>query len=176
MIYESLEKIPATKYNDPECENNKILLTIIERIAEESKNKKYIVGGGISLAISFGKLIRCHKDLDLYILKEDLNFWKDFFQKFNLTTKNNSWNDNYYVFDKNNYKLIDLMFKIPNFEGKVLDDVPTLNKYNVMVLDPEIVKIQKLDIFPERALKRIKKEKIDFKNYFNEDYVISKKY
>lgn len=179
MLYDILNKVPATTYNNPEALKNKHIFTIIEKIAEtaELNNKQYIIGGGGSLAIYYDKIIRKHKDLDLYILKEDLDFWRGFLQSFNLDIRKNNWNENYHAYivgKKTKYKLIDINFTVPmtiwdekkqQFRvgtvfsaaapkysgvfalGSTIDHVPYITKYGIRILPPEIVKEQKIGRF-----------------------------
>ena len=170
MLYELLNKEPATEYNNPEAISNKELCKIVEFAAKtaEINYKKYIIGGGIALAIYYNKIVRKHRDLDLYILKEDFNFWKSFCETFNLVVFKNKWNKNYYggkiINNKKIKRLIDLNFNIPNLikengeikilisdfitdrwqNGITIEDAPYILKHGVRILSPEVIKEQKI--------------------------------
>ena len=194
MLYAILNKIPATQYNNPEVLKNKHIFTIIEKIAETAKlnNKQYIIGGGASLAIFHDKIIRKHKDLDLYILKEDLDFWRGFLQSFNLDIRKNTWNENYYAFildKKTKYKLIDIGFQVPNTSwdeqrqefkitmdsgrerfwfGATINHVPYITKHGIRILPPEILKEQKIGRFISKGKFYNKlRDDVDFRVYYD---------
>lgn len=71
-LFDSLEKINNGE-GDPSCERNRFLVTIVQFVAEQ--NKPYFIGGGFALVFSSGKIYRCHKDIDIFFLPEDKEFW-----------------------------------------------------------------------------------------------------
>jgi hypothetical protein len=71
-LYDSIEKI-KDGVGDPFCDRNRKLIDLVQFIAEQGR--PYFVGGGFALVFSYGKIYRCHGDVDLFFLPEDKNFW-----------------------------------------------------------------------------------------------------
>lgn len=71
-LYDSITKIKDGE-EDPYCERNQKLINIVQFIAEQ--RRPFFVSGGFALVFSSGKMYRCHKDVDLYFLPQDKNFW-----------------------------------------------------------------------------------------------------
>lgn len=48
--------------------------------AAQKHNKRYYIGGGFAIDLTFGGLSRPHGDLDFYPMEEDTQWWKDWFR------------------------------------------------------------------------------------------------
>lgn len=59
-----------------------MLEALLLRIAETAQKhqKRYYIGGGFAIDLTFGGLSRPHGDVDLYPLEEDTQWWKDWFR------------------------------------------------------------------------------------------------
>jgi hypothetical protein len=71
-LYDNIQKIKVGE-EDPDCERNRMLVDLVQYIAEQ--NRPFFIGGGLALVFSSDKMYRCHKDVDLFFLPEDRNFW-----------------------------------------------------------------------------------------------------
>jgi hypothetical protein len=67
------------------CEKNYKFINLLQLISESQK--QHILFGGFSLVVYYKKIYRCHKDIDISFLYEDLNFWKIFFNKLGFKEK-----------------------------------------------------------------------------------------
>jgi hypothetical protein len=50
----------------------------IATTAEEA-GKRYYIGGGFAVDLSFGGISRPHEDVDFHPMEEDTRWWKDWF-------------------------------------------------------------------------------------------------
>jgi hypothetical protein len=55
-----------------------LVLSIAE--AAQQHQKRYFIGGGFAIDLTFGGLSRPHGDVDFYPLEEDTQWWKDWFR------------------------------------------------------------------------------------------------
>jgi len=81
-LYDNIQKI-KDGVGDPFCERNRQIIDMVQFIAEQ--NRPYFVGGGFALVFSYGKIYRCHGDIDLFFLPEDRNFWLSKLDKYGIS-------------------------------------------------------------------------------------------
>ena len=162
MLFESLNKLDISPYNNPNCFKNQSLCLLIEKLL--TYDKYFIIGGSFALALNFNELIRCSNDLDIYCYLEDADFWLKIFKSLGFTITKSQ--QGFYIRSKDK-TIIDfnpiLVHGREIIRVKDLGyDLRTKNIMGVNILDPEIVKYQKLAGMRQ-------KDKFDLKHYFNID-------
>jgi hypothetical protein len=80
------------------------LLLKIAHVAQEA-GKRYYIGGGFAVDLTFGGLSRPHEDIDFHPMEEDTQWWKDWFTSQGyLISKDPDMNDYPYAFLPTNEK------------------------------------------------------------------------
>jgi len=155
MIYDLLKK-------DLEYNKNKDIFKYIDLVSKSVK--PYAIGGGISLSIYYDKIYREHKDLDIYILKKDIDYWINLFKTYdnNLKVKNKYKASLCRIESKGlcldlvclNGEFDSKKSKIINFNAPSANpfyyitkfkEIDIINKYNVFILCPDIIKLTKIN-------------------------------
>lgn len=142
------------------------LLLDIAKIAQK-ENKKYYIGGGFSIYLTLGKILRNHEDIDFYPDKKDKQWWKNWFIKKGYKIIRGEWMNNYpdayyltndkgeyfadvypiKIFDNGSIGMLNKNGKYGVWEGKSWIEVKKVafQKTSVFVENPKSVIEQKLE-------------------------------
>ncbi len=112
----------------------------IAKIAEQN-SKKYMIGGGWALELTLGKITRNHHDIDFFPLKDDVVWWRNWFESQGLKTKDEQTNEGLIIKVLGNKKetLVDM---VPSDLGNVMSVI--YKGIKIFIDDPQKILDEKL--------------------------------
>jgi len=106
------------------------LVMKIARAAKENK-KEYLIGGGLAIDLSLGKISRNHHDIDFHPMLDDYSWWIKWFKDRGYKVRNrrdHKFPETWWVYNSNEEAIVDMWpFQLKNGillinqEGKYLD-------------------------------------------------------
>ncbi|WP_421725390.1 nucleotidyltransferase domain-containing protein [Bauldia sp.] len=62
------------------AERTAALLDVVVRIAGAAADCRYLIGGGLAIALHRGAVSRDHEDIDLFVDRDDIAWWRHIFE------------------------------------------------------------------------------------------------